>query len=284
MLRLHWWSPLHHLRTAASELRHSTSAWTHIGWQSRRLLRNFGDELSPWIVEAVLGEPIMWAPLHSADMVAIGSILDPVLLLDNEITIWGSGLKAVTLRKRSARMKILAVRGKLTKEALGLPEVTLGDPGILAGPISGRGKQQRSGVVLFPHFSDYGTNTGRNAIKAMRQLGTSIVPPTAKIDDVLDACKGADLVLSSALHGLVLADSTQTRAIPVRLSIVAREPIFKYQDYLSVYGMDYEPAYVGLDVLDKRFWEQAEARAAIIENCIENIQNELISTIERNRP
>ena len=47
---------------------------------------NFGDALSPKIVELCIGEKVQWTPINSCDLVALGSTLDFLRTMNKEIT------------------------------------------------------------------------------------------------------------------------------------------------------------------------------------------------------
>src|SRR3954465_15325691 len=73
-MRLHWWAPRRRLRTAATEMLHHGPSWARL--VTRGSFTNFGDEVSPLILREVTGQAIEWAPLHSADVIAVGSIIE----------------------------------------------------------------------------------------------------------------------------------------------------------------------------------------------------------------
>lgn len=117
---------------------------------------NFGDELSPYIVEKITGRKVLSAGREEPALYAIGSLLNYDVLHGNNV-VWGTGLISETsarilpklfpfkrnipiliqrLEKVSSEKSLItAVRGRLTRDVLtkaghDCPDV-YGDPGIL---------------------------------------------------------------------------------------------------------------------------------------------------------
>jgi pyruvyltransferase len=187
-------------------------------WQ-RPGSKNFGDELSPIIVEYVSGRRCVHSEPHKADIAAIGSIidatlqrrpkilrsLDVILARRSRIAIWGSGiLDPSSISTTFFHLNFLAVRGKLTASQLSLAPLPFGDPALFLGEyFQERKKSCALGIV--PHYVDANT-------KELAQLLTRF--PAARVIDVaLDPLEVArqisecEMILSSSLHGLVVADA-----------------------------------------------------------------------------
>jgi pyruvyltransferase len=204
--------------------------------------RNFGDYLSPLIVEMVSGQSVKYAPLKSADMMAIGSILyrerrAKRFLFRRRLHIWGTGTDSF-LRRFSGRHYYHAVRGVKTRNQIESFHGTLafGDPGILSGDWwSGRPKpliKYRLGLV--PHFVDHKDPR----VKAILNLpGVKMINVFDPVETVLKEIQQCRFILSSSLHGLIVADSF---GIPNRRIVFSRGIIsdFKFLDYYTAFGMD----------------------------------------------
>lgn len=204
------------------------------------MLRNFGDELSRRIVAEVSGRGVHWAPLESAHVIAIGSVLEHAAAADAPGMVWGAGVRqpdfapAAWAKRRPSRF--LAVRGALTRDALGLDAGTpLGDPGLIVRSLYRRSSRRR-GVVVVPHFLAFNLPDARSRMAAARSNGMRVVPPSASYHRICDEVSRAELVLTSSLHGMVVAD---TLDCPVQLVSFGStgEPAFKFSDYESVFGL-----------------------------------------------
>ncbi len=204
--------------------------------------RNFGDYLSPLIVEMVSGRAVVYAPIESAELLGIGTILQRQrqarrFLLPRRLHIWGSGA-GDSAERFPARHHYHAVRGKHTLAAIdgGGGDVALGDPGLLVGHYwSGRPrppKQYALGVI--PHFVDQDCA----AVEILLRIrGARLINVFAPIDEVLKEVLACACVVSSSLHGLIISDAF---AVPNRRLLLSGNirSNLKFADYYSAFGLD----------------------------------------------
>lgn len=221
--------------------------------------QNFGDYLSPLLVEMLSRKPVVYAPVHKAQMMAIGSIMGREkkakrFFIPRKLHIWGSGTDAASL-EFSGRHYYHAVRGLKTKEQIvGLKGVpALGDPGLLS-ELWWQGRpvpEKRYKIGLIPHYVDQGLDV---VASAGRMPGVKLINVFWPVDEVLKSIQECDFIISSSMHGLIVADSF---GIPNRRIILSSGLIsdYKFADYYSVFGMESPtPLLVGallcLDKLD----------------------------------
>lgn len=214
--------------------------------------RNFGDYLSPLLVEMLAGKPVIYAPVHKADMMAIGSIMPREqkarrFLLPRRLHIWGTGTDAPGL-SFSARHYYHAVRGLKTREQIaGLRSFpALGDPGLLASHWwAGRATpDKRYRIGLIPHYVD---RDNPHVQQAAKLPGVQLIDVFWPVEEVLRAVQACDFVLSSSMHGLIVADAFGVPNRRLTLS-TGRISDYKFIDYYSAFGMD-EPAPMAGDAL-----------------------------------
>lgn len=199
-------------------------------WWRPQEYTNFGDELSRVIVERILGCLVQHHDLKTPDktLLAAGSILH---FARNNDTIWGSGFREdPSSENRFNNLDIRAVRGAKTrdfllKKGIACPEV-YGDPAILM-------------AHLFPEFKkeepiyDYIIIPNVGEIEAFRSY-KNVVFPTEPWDEIVKKIIQSKLVISSSLHGIIVAE---TFGIPCRfLKMSWIEPLLKYQDYYESTG------------------------------------------------
>lgn len=209
--------------------------------------RNFGDYLSPLIVEMAARRPVEYAPIHKADMMAIGSILNRErkakrFFMPRRLHVWGSGTDAPE-RVFSARHHYHVVRGRLTREqiegAQGRQAVALGDPGLLADRWwEGRAKPAKRFTVGFiPHYVDQAAPIVGH-VGALP--GVKIIDVYWPVEEVLKTIQECHFIVSSSMHGLVVSDAFE---VPNRRIVISRGKIsdYKFADYYSAFGID-EPA------------------------------------------
>lgn len=280
MLSAYWWSFTRTPRALLSEARHNALAWARMA-RIGGGASNFGDELSALAIEEATGAKPTWAPLARANVVGIGSILDLYLSSSSAALIWGSGLRDPLRSHHSAvpSDRVLAVRGALTRDSLGLSAITpLGDPGLLARSIFAQGLPRR-GVLVLPHFSVFGTAAGMSEIAALRAHGMRVVAPSAPVRTVCEEIARADFLITSSLHGLVVADALGTPAALAAFT-QAREARHKYSDYSSIFSQDvrwHQLSSLADPTQQRRLHDESAVRTAEISSTIDGVVERLIS-------
>ena len=204
---------------------------------------NFGDYLSPLIVEMLARRPVRFSPIEKADMIAIGTILARErkarrFFFPRRLHVWGSGTDSVG-RTFSARHPYHAVRGCLTRDCIeDHPDkagIALGDPGLLAAEWwEGRprpGKKFTLGIV--PHYVDQASEAVRHASNLP---GIRIIDVFWPVEEVIEAIQECHFVISSSMHGLIIADAFGIPNRRIRLSdrILSDD---KFKDYYSAFSL-----------------------------------------------
>jgi len=242
--------------------------------------RNFGDYLSPMIVEMVSGQQVVHAPPSKADMIAIGSILSrerkaKSFLFKRRLHIWGAGTDSVD-RVFAGRHFYHAVEGAKTQaqiqQLVGSP--ALGDPGLLTDRWwAGRPRpEKRYQLGLIPHFVDQ----QHPALQDMAKFeNTSIINVFDPVEDVMRQIQECAFIASSSMHGLILADSF---GIPNRRLVFSRGIIsdLKFVDYYSAFQMTEPKATTPAE------WIEAEGRHPVLQEAyerpgLEDIKDQLVA-------
>lgn len=200
--------------------------------------KNFGDWLSPALCEAISGRKVEYAKPRNCDLVAVGSILQRLKnhFWTHRVHVWGSGLieKQVPF---STPHTIDAVRGKLTAATLKNKEVkALGDPGLLSDILlQNRCRDKKFRVGIVPHYVD---QQRPEVIEFLKQSGVTFIDIFSETVDFLQQVDQCELVLSSSLHGLIVADALGIPNGWLKLSDRVRGNDFKFADYYSVFGLE----------------------------------------------
>ena len=94
---------------------------------------NFGDALSPVILQKLLNVEIEWTDIVSADVISIGSILHSAIVSGKHIKVFGSGLlNPYSYYRGDVRhLDLLAVRGPITRSCIEKYSEVYGEPGLL---------------------------------------------------------------------------------------------------------------------------------------------------------
>lgn len=204
---------------------------------------NFGDALSRAVVAHLSGREVVWAKPKKADLFAVGSIMrvarKGALSRDPDSpppVVWGAGAMAPDVEGDFAdRARIVAVRGPKTAHHLGLGrDIALGDPGLLAADAFGILRRSGGRIGLVPHWRMI------DLPEIAAYLGGSdevtVVDPRADAETVIAALAGCDVVLSSSLHGLVVADSLGIPNTWIAPQSTHKRPRFKFWDYARAVG------------------------------------------------
>ena len=197
-----------------------------VGCYYWRGVPNFGDLLSPLIL-AHFGIEVEWASPADADIFCVGSVLD--LVPDS----WsGYVLGSGKLRERStpdvSLAKVLAVRGPFSAKGIS-GEFVFGDPGLLVDELVPL-PEKRYALGIVPHWSDKelaGEWDDSNP-------DTLVINPRRDPLEVVSLIGSCKRIVSSSLHGLIVADAF---GIPRRFEYTPqfdREGgLFKFRDYFA---------------------------------------------------
>lgn len=201
-------------------------------WKAKSF-ENFGDYLSVKIVERMLEKKGYKLSLkvdsRKRRLLAVGSIL--ALAKEGDV-IWGTGMNA----KRMARsnynfnhLDVRALRGPKTRAFLkenfniDAPEI-YGDPALLLPrlfPEFKRSDHPSIKVLIIPHYAD-------NKLFP-KALFPNVAYTSDPWDEIVQRILEAEFVVSSSLHGVIVAEAF---GIPSRYIRVSEgEPLFKYEDY-----------------------------------------------------
>ena len=200
---------------------------------TNRRLNNFGDLLGPIITKEILLKRNIKGKFiqNNIKFLTIGSIIH--FANDND-HIWGSGINGkVKSNLTFNNLNIHSVRGPLTKDiltkkGLKVPEI-YGDPGILFGyffPEYKNLKKKRK-YLFIPNYND------KNFYK--NNLGIKVTLPIYPLKIILKDIAESEIIITSSLHGIVLADSLDIDCIILKSY---SEDQFKYKDYLFGTGRD----------------------------------------------
>lgn len=188
---------------------------------------NLGDTLSPIIVDYMLSlrgiskDAVVAERRH---LYAVGSVLTAGI---QDCTVWGSGILNATLTYRLDKRKfdIRAVRGPLTRVILidygyNCPDV-FGDPAILLPEIytpASIEKKFKFGLIMHKdQIFEYESNPDIIPINIC----------TADFHDFVDQLNSVEMVISSSLHGIILAESYGIKAVLLKPKV----DILKYYDW-----------------------------------------------------
>lgn len=223
--------------------------------------KNFGDWLSPLLVEALSGCKVVHARPNTCDLMALGSIMAKAKnhFWNRKIDIWGSGL-IEDIGAFHSPHRIHALRGKKTATAISNQTVkVLGDPGLLC-PIlfpDNVGTKKESLVGFIPHYVDQGHPVLEKICARYPAFTTIDVFESAL--NFMQRVASCEIIVSSSLHGLITADAFGVPSIWMKLTENVWGNDFKFHDYLSVYSQeDVKPFIPSATTTDKEIIRLAD--------------------------
>ena len=200
---------------------------------------NLGDSLGRVIVSFLLEKKGIsvdqWIP-QKKHLFTVGSNIFGSSIKGNyqNATIWGSGILSEPSRRESLAQKlsrrqldIRAVRGPLSREVLlrfghKCPEV-YGDPAILMPLFYEPNVEKRYEYIVIPQFVHECEFRKAHPNERMVSMNTD------NYQAVIDSIVASEVVYTSSLHGIILAESYGVPAVFFR--DLAKRVDFKYLDY-----------------------------------------------------
>ncbi|NHI17554.1 polysaccharide pyruvyl transferase family protein [Microbacterium excoecariae] len=182
---------------------------------------NFGDEIGPAIVAALSGDAVATRP---GRLLSVGSVLQFARGGD---VVWGAGINGKVRQRLHYPLDVRAVRGPLTRAVLlgfgvAAPPV-YGDPALLFPRLFPDVRPVASaGVVVVPNLNE-----------ADRFGDEGVLSPLGDPFEIAPRIAGAEFVVASSLHALILADAY---GVPSRAVVPRAEHAFKYVDYYAGTG------------------------------------------------
>lgn len=207
-------------------------------WQQ---VTNWGDLLSVPLLQRFAGltDAYETARPENADVIAVGSILGH-MPPDWDGHVLGAGkLRASDTIPPNARL--WGVRGPYTAACASWQQErydrrVLGDPGLLADElVPATPRVHRLGVL--PHWSDTVLETRREFLK----FDPLIINPRREPLSVISDIASCDKLVTSSLHGMILADSMGIpRRFEMATQLGSEGGTFKHRDYSASIQTEFE--------------------------------------------
>lgn len=195
---------------------------------------NMGDALASWTLDR-LGVEHEWSEPKQADLVTVGSVLHH-LPWNYSGKIIGSG-SLYDKHYNLLQADVYALRGHLSARLTKYwprRRVALGDPGLLV-PLWVPTPPAKYALGVIPHWSD--EELGR------KYSYGHVIDVSKPVGDVLNEIALCKRVVSSSLHGVIIADAF---GIPRRAELPPSAYVnrheggdFKWRDYQSIYDRQF---------------------------------------------
>ena len=210
---------------------------------------NFGDMLNISLAKVFGVSNFLHADYTPSDTCFIGSVLDRLLVGGDSlrpIKIIGTGFMNEDSKVNRKIESVVACRGKLTSDKLGLRKCMVGDPAIILPKLYMPKIETKYDIGFAPHFK-----AQHNKIE-----GAYIINLTDPVNVVLNNILSCNRVITSSLHVLIICD---IYGIPVELTYKDNPNFnvideFKFRDYYSIGAITDMMADDYIDILDKEFY------------------------------
>ncbi len=199
---------------------------------------NFGDVISRTVVEHASGRPVVWAAPEACDLFAIGSIMQFVRRTHmkpredgSKPWIWGTGCMGPLRKDFKDNVNFALVRGPITASLMSITTDFFGDPGLLIAEAMGEEIAREDRIGIVPHFSQFSSEGLQQLCKDEPVLKLiDVREDAAKVCREIASCRH---VISSSLHGLIVADSFGVPNTWLNPAGIHRSPRFKFYDYAA---------------------------------------------------
>lgn len=219
---------------------------------------NMGDILNVMLIEELFGYKVKRHTFLTGELSAIGSGLGQFTLKENpfialleriigfifpKVYIWGTGFICYKKKDTSfyrKKMKFCAVRGELSKKRveklLGKQlNIPTGDAGILSSLLLKKKVNKKYKVGIIAHFKEQDEPIFKNLLNHYEQ--STYIDVRQHPSVVIEQIAECETIISSSLHGLIIADSLHIPNIHIVVSNKLLGDGFKFDDYYSAYGL-----------------------------------------------
>lgn len=208
--------------------------WWSMRQEKKSKLENFGDFLTPYIVENLTGkEPILFSPksrfrFFFKHSLMVGSIISRS---QKSTLVWGSGI--IQKNEIIKDGVFLAVRGPFTAnriKELGLKTTDkFGDPALLLPEMYNPPIEKKYKIGVIPHFFHFEEleklNGNDDDILFINLL-------TNNVEDVIDKILSCEKIISTSLHGIIVSHAYQIPAVWWKYGKLNGDDI-KFYDYFA---------------------------------------------------
>lgn len=223
-------------------MNHSNLVWWG-GEDHQGLPWNWGDQLNPWLFSKISGVPFndikkVWVgETETKDLpryYCIGSLLNHIYAPGAEI--WGSGFEGSDRIPSTLPSKVYAVRGPLTRKSLinigyDCPEV-YGDPALLLPRYYTPNVKKEYKYGIVQHFLHKGETAWISKYKDDPTVNIIDIQKPS-ITDFIDEINKCEIILSSALHGIICGDAYGIPSYHVNFDLEGKWNWFKFNDYYT---------------------------------------------------
>lgn len=253
--------------------------------------KNWGDYINPFLVERISGKKTVsfkriYNIKNKKKLTGVGSILHHPGLADG--VIWGSGFIHPVGTLKELPSEILVLRGKHSAKIFqdnGVKDRgAYGDPALLFPTFYKPNSTKKFKIGFLPHYSELNSFlTNKNITENKDVTVISPMVPQNEVYKIIDQIDECEIIVSSSLHGLILADVYQIPSLRFTYTNKIFGGDFKYDDYYSGVGINQHET-LHFDNLDQINYSQIYDKASLkdLKFSAEAIEQPLKEYISRN--
>ncbi len=232
-------------------------------------IANAGDLLNIYIMRQLFGIDIEASSATLAKIVGIGSHLGELqransidrrarqfLMSWNKTYVWSTGFLNSETNKEASFYKLniefCALRGDLSKQRVERLtgkklNICLADGGLLTERLFKNKIPTRYSIGIIPHYKE--KDESIFGIMKEQYRNATIIDLTVDPMEVYKKIASCEYILSTSLHGLIMADSFGIPNLHIHVTNKMKGDGFKYADYYSAFGITDIPKHVKIEDL-----------------------------------
>ncbi len=198
---------------------------------------NFGDDLNPWLWSKIFGNFENYN--SNVDFVGIGSILDNRIFenKENKKIIFGSGVRDFDFSiNEYENVDIRFVRGPISSRLTNADFIT--DAAYALRQVETQNVFKKYKISYIPYFRNFYNFNWKLFEKI---LGIHVINPCEDIEKVIGEIKSSETILTTAMHGAILADLFRIPWMRVKFTKNGNETNLtselKWNDWLMSVGL-----------------------------------------------
>jgi pyruvyltransferase len=202
-----------------------------VAWWKER--NNFGDCLTPILLQRLVGIEAIDVGLTEAEFIGVGSYLD-IMPEHYSGIVFGNGKMFRDSKLDLSNARVMALRGHLSFWHSKAQCDTFGDPGLLCRFLCSQPITKIHSLGIIPHWND-------TVLPSHNDFADSfVIDITGDIDDIIIKAASCERIISSSLHGIILADAFGISRL-WHDSPSNPGDGFKFHDYQSIFDDDIIP-------------------------------------------
>lgn len=190
-------------------------------------IHNFGDYIGPVIYRLITGKDYVFTKRDKPHYMVCGSILREA---NANSIVMGAGYNGEEQRFEEVPKEVVFVRGFNTQKQLakqGIQTEVYGDPGLCLPLLYDKPVKVKYEYGFLPHYVDYD-------IIEVDYKDFLKIDPRQNVLTVVDQIRSCKMIVSSSLHGLIVANAYGIPAVWIEFSNKVEGKGYKFKDYYTL--------------------------------------------------